>query len=251
VRRKNLVEENEKTEPVEPRKKESFADAAARINALVVERIRDDKPLDDVLGNEKDCIYIKAADRRVLYANAACHRILSTDKLVVGQFSDSMIPPHLAHISNLSDDLVMAGCTNIRYDHFSTNQSGADAAPLHVSYHTAKYSLMGLGHRSMAILGITRVLREPRRENSKRIRAMMMTEGWNRFQKLDSTLREIAVQLVQGEELAEIAKRRKVTKRTIENHRARILKELEVANPIELAKLLVRLQENGFGDLGI
>ncbi len=50
---------------------------------------------------------------------------------------------------------------------------------------------------------------------------------------------------------AEIAELQGVSKRTIELHRTAILNSLGLPQPVDLIKLLVRLQENGLEDLRV
>ena len=57
--------------------------------------------------------------------------------------------------------------------------------------------------------------------------------------------------LARGLTPAEIAEKLSVAKRTIENHRRSILEALGESTQISLAKLLVRLQDRGYGDLGV
>ena len=112
-----------------------------------------------------------------------------------------------------------------------------------------KRSLLGLGHPTMAILVIARVLEVI--TNSGAIRLGSLMEQWKLFCKLDEIDRAIVVGVARGNSVADIAAQQSVSKKTIENHRSAILKTLELDSSVELIKLVVRLQENGFGDFGV
>lgn len=116
---------------------------------------------------------------------------------------------------------------------------------------TAKYSWLGLGHNSLAIMGVTRIYEQLDDESDPRVQVNTLIARWSQFESLNPIRREIAIELVRGKAVQQIAEEREVSKRTVENHRGAVLKELGVASPIELAKLLVRFQENGFGDLKV
>ncbi len=164
--------------------------------------------------------------------------------MVVGLLGDSLVSQELGRLSALSDDLILSGCTDLIFDHLGHDSDGKP-----ISMSTAKFSLLGLGHRSMAILGVTRLRATLDHIADRRIRASTLCEKWSQLESLDADDRQIALQLVGGQSVGEIAAERSVSTRTIENRRMRILKQLDVDSPLELAKLLIKLQENGFGDL--
>lgn len=223
-----------------------FAKESFTILGVVREVIMDGGNLEDSLGSLEDCVCLKSADKRLLYTNPACKRVLRVDSIAVGQLGESLMAPSTGRVSDLSDELILSGCTDLIFDHLGHDRDG-----LQLSMSTAKFSLLGLGHRSMAILGVTRIHRELGEESDQRVRAAMLSEKWGRFQAMDANDRQLAVRLVRGESIGKIAEDCSVSKRTVENRRARILKHLDVETPLELAKLLIKLQENGFGDLNL
>ncbi len=79
----------------------------------------------------------------------------------------------------------------------------------------------------------------------------MLLSHWSRFRQLEPSEREIAICLARGMSPAEIAELQGVSKRTIELHRTAILNSLGLTQPVDLIKLLVRLQENGLEDLRV
>ena len=224
--------------------RQSFVETTSKLMEKVVEMIANATSMEEVLGNEPDCVFLKSAEGTVLYSNRACQEIFSKECLLVGRRAESLISKSIAQFAKWSDGLIMSGCGHIMVDHLGHNGNGE-----RIRLSTAKYSLLGYGHPAIAILGITRIHEVLADSSDRRIQVNALAEKWSRFQRLNSSKRDIAVQLVQGMNMQQIADLRDVSRRTIENHRGSILKELGVANPIELAKLLVRFQVSGFGDL--
>lgn len=221
---------------------ENFDTAVERILTSIKKSFELNEPIN--LDDETECIYVKSADGQILYANAAYMDVFSKDGLAVGRFSASFLQRTVVPVSESSDRMVLTGCTRVVFDHYGHDSQGRPTL-----FQTAKVSLLGLGSPSVAILGVTRI-REVL-ENRSDIKIALLSEKWNRFQRLDSQDREIAVQLAKGLTPAEIAQQMSVAKRTIENHRRSILEKLGEQSQINLAKLLVRLQDRGYGDLGL
>ena len=126
------------------------------------------------------------------------------------------------------------------FDHLGHDRDGKS-----ISMSYAKFSLLELGHRSMTILGITRINETLGDISDLRVRASMLTEKWRFFESLDADVRDIAIQLVLGRSISDIAERRSVSKRTIENHRGCVSKQLDVETPLDLAKLLTSCRKTG------
>ena len=223
-----------------------FARDASLVLSTVQEVIAGTAALEERLGGHADCVYLKSADKRLLFTNSACQRVFARESVTVGQLGESLVAPGLGRQSVLSDELILSGCTDLIFQH-----TGHDAKGMRMRMTTAKFSLLGLGHRSMAILGVTRIYEELGEDSDPRVRVSMLSERWSWFDSLDSDDRELAIQLVRGKSISQIAEDRGVSKRTVENRRGRVLKQLQVETPLELAKLLIKLQENGFGDLNL
>ncbi len=221
---------------------DSFSTAVERIRVAVKQAFDLNQPLN--LSHEPDCIYVKSADGQILYANSAYMEVFSKDSLAVGRFSASFLQQTIVPVSESSDRMILTGCTRVVFDH-----CGHDAQGRPTLFQTAKVSLLGSGSPSVAILGVTRICQVL--EDRADIKIALLSEKWNRFQSLDTQDRQIAVFLARGLSPAEIARQLSVAKRTIENHRRSILEKLGEESQISLAKLLVRLQDRGYGDLGV
>ena len=170
--------------------------------------------------------------------------MFSDEKLALGRPASSYLTESVKEVSRLSDGMLLSGCQIVQFDHVGHDSAGRD-----VRFRTYKRSLLGMGHPTMAIVGITRLLEVI--GNSGVIRLNTLKDQWKSFSQLDDFDRGIAIGLGRGISVGGIASEHKVTKKTIENHRSAILKALSLNSPVELIKLVVRLQENGFGDFGV
>jgi DNA-binding CsgD family transcriptional regulator len=206
--------------------------------------ISENRTFDDAFQDCEDSVYVKSADGKILYANDSYARLFSTDGLPLGRDDASFLQETVLPVAKASDTMILSGCEAMLFDHL-----GHDALGRSIMFRTGKRSLLGSGHPSAAILGVTRVREVLQDKNS--VRSLALTEKWNKFVRLDSADQEIAVQLALGRSPSQIASQKGLNKKTIENHRRKILEQVAVDSQIDLARLLVQLQERGFGDLGL
>lgn len=223
-----------------------FVERAEQITKKVVQCLQSNTSFEEQLESEPIPVYIKSADSRVLFSNRAYRMVFSPNSMPVGRFGEAFLHETVIPISKASDALVLAGCTNTVFDHV-----GYDSYGHSVLFRTAKYSLLSIGHPSFSILGITKIQKVLADDEQGMTKMALLTDKWNRFMGLDSSDRDIAILLARGLSTSDIATRLDISKRTVENHRTSILESMAVEAPLDLIKLLVRLQEKGFGDLGV
>ncbi|MCD0459502.1 helix-turn-helix transcriptional regulator [Roseiconus lacunae] len=223
-----------------------FVQTTERISTTIAAALERGEPLEPIIDRENDSIYLKSADQRLLCSNQVYRRIFTPDELPVGRFGSSFLHKTIIPISEISDKLILEGCMDAIFDHYGRDSEGQLSL-----FRTAKKSLIGVGQGSFAILGITRVEKTLVDANNEIAKGAFLAEQWRRFNELPELDRQIAISLARGMSAMEIAQEREVSKRTIENHRNSILSELDLGSPLEMIKLLVRLQEKGFGDFGV
>lgn len=223
---------------------DDFKQVIQRVCGAVVTSLESGTQLGDQLKLEMDAVYIKSVEGKILMSNKAYESMFSDEKLTLGRPGSSYLTDSVLEVARLSDSMLLAGCQMLQFDHVGHDSAGRD-----VRFRTYKRSLLGMGHPTMAIIGITRLLEVI--GNSGVIRLNTLKDQWKSFSQLDDFDRGIAIGLGRGISVGDIAAEHNVTKKTIENHRSAILKTLELNSPVELIKLVVRLQENGFGDFGV
>ncbi len=204
------------------------------------------EPFDRCFESVQDCVYVKATDLRIVYVNQSYRNVFSRETLPDGKTAESILHSTVLPLSQASDQMLLAGSRLVIFDHF-----GQDALGRMVLFRTAKRSLLGEGHAAAAIFGVTRVLAVVDDPHDCQTKIALLTARWNRFRALDSPDREIAIAFARGSTSSKIAKDRDVSKRNIEYRRTAIHEALGVDSQVDLAKLLVRFEEKGFGELGL
>ena len=223
---------------------DDFKQVIQRVCGEVLSSLESGTTLSERLKQEADAVYIKSVEGKILMSNRAYETMFSDEKLTLGRPGSSYLTDSVQEVARLSDNMLLTGCQVIQFDHVGHDSAGRD-----VRFRTYKRSLLGMGHPTMAIVGVTRLLEVI--GNSGVIRLNTLKDQWKSFSQLDDFDRAIAIGLGRGISVGDIAAEHNVTKKTIENHRAAILKTLKLNSPVELIKLVVRLQENGFGDFGV
>lgn len=226
------------------RQQESFDETATRIVGLVIESIRNRRPIEEKILDEPDCVYLKSADGRLIFGNTAYQQVFTAGACSSGLQGASFLPPTIITVARCSDALLLSGCARVQFEHV-----GHDARGRTLRFHTAKHSLLGCGNRQLAILGITRIVDVEDKQPTHP--TIQLSEKWHAFQQLSPQDQQIAIAIGRGIPPAEIAQELRVSRKTVEIHRTAILQALDLASPVDLIKLLVRVQDNGYGDLGL
>ncbi|MDA8743295.1 LuxR C-terminal-related transcriptional regulator [Rubripirellula amarantea] len=223
-----------------------FADDLERIFQSAMRCLDEKIPFDEGLRDENLSVYIKSSETRILYFNESYRMVFASESLPTGRLSKAYLQDSVIPISLASDELILAGCTTAIFDHFGHDSEGKP-----VMLRTGKRSLRTMAHPSFAILGVTEVIELLPEEARRSAKSAELTAKWNLFSKLSDEDRSLSILLAQGLTPSEIAEQRSVSKRTIENHRTRILQDLRLDQQVDLIKLVVRLQEKGFADFGV
>ena len=221
-----------------------FEQTARRICSNVFQTLRQGASPEPVIAGQGDPISIKDVEGRILLCNRAYNHTFVGSDSPAGRPATSFLAETVASVATHSDSLILGGCSFILFDHV-----GHDLGGRAIRFIRLKHSLLGLGHPTMAIIEVTRMVELLGECPEKPVRDLL--DLWATFRQLDELDRNIAIGLAQGKSVSLIAQENGVTKKTIENHRSAIIRTLRFDSPIDLIKLVVRLQENGFGDYGV
>lgn len=195
-----------------------------------------------ILEECKHCAYVKSADGDVIMGNANYERTFS-GQLAGGRNAAGFLDETIATVARHSDSLIVAGCQSVVFEH-----NGLDGNGNQVLMHSAKQSLLGCNQPRAAIIGITELQPAPCEDST---RLFKLSQYWEVFKSLPARDRAIAVALCRGERSKTLSVDHSVTEKTIDNRRASVLQVLQLENLMDLARLLTRLQDNGFCDLGL
>jgi DNA-binding CsgD family transcriptional regulator len=189
-------------------------------------------------------VFIKSADGQVLLSNRLYDELFLSGRSPAGlepmTFLDSVIAP----ISLKTDELIVCGCSYVDFFHLGQNVGGFAA-----ELRTIKQSLIGAGHPELAILGLTSIVK--RLPAHTVVRTVELEKSWRVFQELDPRDQECLRMLAVGNSVKEVAEVQKVSRKSIENRRKKVLMALSLNNVLQAGHLLCRFQDNGYGDFGI
>ncbi|GAB5405431.1 MAG: hypothetical protein Aurels2KO_36620 [Aureliella sp.] len=196
----------------------------------------------ETLETAECCAFVKSSDGEVLMANSVYERTFS-GRITVGRKAESFLEERIATVARHSDQLVLCGSETTLFSHH-----GQDAQGREIHMHTVKKSLLGSNQPRAAILGLS-ALQPATNQTSTRL--FKLSQYWEIFKALPERDREIAIALCKGERSRSLSNLHGVTEKTIDNRRTSVLSELQLDNVMELARLLTRLQDNGYCDFGL
>ncbi|WP_197356600.1 helix-turn-helix transcriptional regulator [Aureliella helgolandensis] len=227
-----------------PQPGSSLADEGVQLVRAIASAVTSLSDLRSVIEPSQNCVYIKSADGQILFTNSNHDRVFGSGATSTGRYSKTFLDETVVPVSEHSDRLITNGCAFVQFQN-----PGRDSNGQIVLLQTVKFSLLGIGHPKLAILGVTEILEVAEQEPSKRV--LSLSRSWHIFTQLDERDRKCAAMFAHGEKTKAIAEKFGVTDKTIDNRRVGILKAFGLNNTMELTRLLCRLQDNGFCDLGL
>jgi DNA-binding CsgD family transcriptional regulator len=124
---------------------------------------------------------------------------------------------------------------------------GLNGATYHVVAHAA--SLKSLNAPGLAILGVMKLTVRDDRKNI--VKQTDLTVTYAKFRELNTRDQDICRQTALGVSSRELGESLDMTTRGVELRKQKIFAKLGVAKAVDLARLLTRLQDNGFIDMGL
>jgi DNA-binding CsgD family transcriptional regulator len=212
-----------------------FSQASDDAFQLVEKWIRSDPPIPLDIDQFQDCVYVKNAARQILHSNLAYKSFFDNSNLVIGTVGEAYLDSATLTVSAKSDDLLVSGGNRVEFDYVATRPDGR--------LYNVKTQKRWLApnRRSLSILGISRILAEL---DSPPIASQGLAAMARKFESLDAEDQSLCRLVAGGRSQREIADLLGCTTRTIENRRNRIMNELDIAKPIDIVKLMVRMAEH-------
>ncbi|TWT81864.1 response regulator [Planctomycetes bacterium CA13] len=211
----------------------------------LVEAFRKNCSLHGAIAHAVDSVYIKTVDNQILVTNTVYEQTFSGPVSSVGRFGEDFLNETIMPISSRSDALLLSGCSTVEFEH-----AGRDSQGRAMLLRTIKRSLLGSGHPRAAILGVTRII-EVKERPINEPQFVDLAVMWDRYSKLEEREQQVAVMVSKGESVKHMAKVLGVSDKTVENRRNAALKKLDVDSQAALIRLMVRLQDNGYCDVGL
>lgn len=228
----------------EPSTAPLFEEVIERAVEIVTNAATNDWGTISALSELPDAVFIKNAEGVIVEANHACVQNFSPDSSPIGRNSARFLDSTINGVSEHTDWLIVNGANYLECEYV-----GRDANGVAHLMRTHKRNLAPLGNPGLSILGISRCGKAiDLNDAHPRVR---LAEQHKRFLELDESDREICRQLAIGKKVREIADGLSLTSRAVEQRKKKILDSFGLAQTLDLIKLLVRLQDGGFVDLGL
>lgn len=196
------------------------------------------------LSEYEECVFIKNADGVCVFSNKAHRRLFSQQASPVGRSASAFLDPRVVSLSEKQDALLFGGCRYVECEHTSPGPDGVIYKML-----THKRSLQSLGAPGVALLGVIRL--EKQDDGAAVSRHLDLATACARFRELSDRDQELCRQTALGVSSRELGERLNMTTRGVELRKQKAFAKLEVAKAVDLARLLTRLQDRGFVDLGL
>jgi DNA-binding CsgD family transcriptional regulator len=198
----------------------------------------------DPLSEFDECVFLKNADGVCIFSNKAHRRLFTQGDSPIGRNASVFLDPLVASLSVKQDALLFEGCRYVECEHTSPGPDGV----LYKMF-THKRSLQSLNAPGLAVLGVMRL--EPQSDAVAAVRQLDLATACARFRELSERDQELCRQTALGVSSRELGERLNMTTRGVELRKQKAFTKLGVAKAVDLARLLTRLQDRGYLDLGM
>ncbi len=222
----------------------SFQQAVLDITRLVFEGLQGDPAKLERVNKHQDCVYLKNEEGMLTWSNQAYNKIFSGPESPIGRHAKAFVDPSILDTSKHTDALILSGSDHLECDHTGSALDGQQYL-----MRTYKRSLRTLKQPGFSILGITRRIECLGQEQTD-TRAFLAQTAQT-FRELDDRDQEICRLVALGKASSEIGEELGMTGRNADLRRKKAFTALGVEKPVELVRVLVRLQERGYLDLGL
>lgn len=192
----------------------------------------------DELKGFESLIAIKNIERTYTFANRRFSDLFTSGRTSVGKNTDRTLEPKFRKLSQGVDALILDGVRWVEMEHYGIIHDGRCC-----SFITYKRRLDELKDPNYQILLISRPLAFA--VVSKDAYKLNVSDLLRKFLQLDKTDQLICRAFAHGDSAKEVAEQVKLTKRAVELRRQRIMETFGFGRPVEIVKMLVRLEEWG------
>jgi hypothetical protein len=183
-------------------------------------------------------IGVKNSERVIVLDSTLFRAHYAEKRTLIGKHTDSIVDMRLRKIAQLSDEMILDGVSQVEFEHAAVIADGQTCL-----FTTYKRRLDELCDPNYMILIISRPIKIVAPSDTERRRSL--SELLMMFQQLDDIDQAICFGHGNGEQIKDIAAKVGMTTRSVENRRQKIMDLFGFSRPVEIVKLLVRLDERG------
>lgn len=191
-----------------------------------------------------ECVFLKNADGVCIFSNKAHRQLFTQGGSPIGRNASAFLDPLVASLSVKQDALLFEGCRYVECEHTSIGPDGVLYKML-----THKRSLQSLNAPGLAVLAVMRLERQS--DTAAAVRQLDLATACARYRELSERDQELCRQTALGVSSRELGERLNMTTRGVELRKQKAFSKLGVAKAVDLARLLTRLQDRGYLDLGM
>lgn len=144
--------------------------------------------------------FVQSRHGVIVFSNRLYDALFADGAPVAGRTAESLFDEVAKRIARKTDHLIELGCTAVCVKNFATNIGGGGA-----ELQTAKVSLLGLHHPSIAIVGICEIIRRVSRHSL--VALPTLEQRWRCYEELSEFDRTLLTDLGLGVPVKEIAKK--------------------------------------------
>jgi hypothetical protein len=216
----------------------NFADEKKEIFDYLIHWHRAGGNVEANLDRFESMVAVKNTKRILTMSNLPFRTAFAGGRSVVGRGSETVLSGQVSSISGNSDQLLIDGVEWLEMEHLDY-WDGVDQCLFVVH----KRRLDEIKDPDYAILVISRVKSKVIHADQRKV--LKLTEIAAIINQLGPIDLAICRGCERGDSLKEIAASVNLTTRSVENHRQRIMESLGFTRPVEIVKVMVRLEENG------
>ena len=191
-----------------------------------------------------ECVYISNAQGVLVYSNESHRKHFSPNASPIGRTKRAFLDPVVADRADKIESLIFDGAPYVICENVGV---GLNGAIYHVVAHAA--SLKPLNAPGLAILGVMKL--SVRADPNNVAKQTDLTVAYAKFRELNPRDQDICRHTALGVSSRELGDTLDMTTRGVELRKQKIFSKLGVAKAVDLARLLTRLQDNGFIDMGL
>ncbi len=214
---------------------QDFQSSVAAIVAVLNEWFVREQTAMPNLDRFEDAIYLKGADRTLMYGNSAYLASFSPRRSPIGRRGEAYLDATLTILSIKTDELILGGALSIDVHHIGSAADG------HLYEQLTHKQALPANAAGAVIVGVTRRLVQLGIDDNPHQKSLELLASV--FQNLPRDDQELCRMLAMGETSKDIAESLNCSTRTVENRRARIMNLLELDKPVDIVKLMVRFTD--------
>ncbi|MFK8111402.1 MAG: hypothetical protein AB8B91_04350 [Rubripirellula sp.] len=185
----------------------------------------------------ESCVLLKNSEQVVAHANVAFKSMMGGGAFLAGSRTDVLLSKRFRHVSQNTDDLIIGGVKSVELEHRCQDGFGRE-----YDFRTYKRRLDELCDPDLCFVVIIRAIGIAAETSSSR--RLSLSEQLVVFRGLDQVDQKICQMYYQGAPTKSIAAAVGLATRSVEVRRQKVMDTFGFDKPVEVVKLLTRLEEH-------